>query len=233
MSSRPTPFDLVFAGLVDERFPAIRESLEAAGTDPGDRDAFLLDREVVGVLRELVPDEGAGEGVTEHVALLHHAYLFWAHGRWSFSLSAPRARTLLAGRESGPDVPEAPAEYFVQFPERLVWAELIPDQPHEPLDGLFVGSRRSGWSVLGIFGLHPARAGFTVASAAGPRADRLAREGGAPLFAPVLPGGEAAGLHSIVGQQELVELAARTTALVASSRPRSSAAGPGKVIAIA
>jgi hypothetical protein len=232
MSSRPTPFDLVFAALADERFPAITESLAARGTDPHNRDAFLLDREAAGVLHELVPDEGAGEGITEHVALLHHAYLFWVHGRWAFSLATPRTRTLLAEPGSSPDSLTHPAEYFVQFPERLLWAELIPDEPHEPLDGIFVGRLGADWSVLGIFGLHPGRSGFTVASAAGPRASRLYRERGEPLFAPVLSGGAAAGLHSIVGQEELLELAARTAPIVAAARNGATRAGPGKVIAI-
>ena len=40
-------------------FPRIAASLAAAGRDPIDRDAFLMDREVVALLRELRPDEGA------------------------------------------------------------------------------------------------------------------------------------------------------------------------------
>ncbi len=42
--SRPTPYDLVFAPLADERFPAIRDALELRGSDPRDRDAFLMEK---------------------------------------------------------------------------------------------------------------------------------------------------------------------------------------------
>ena len=45
---------------------------------------------------------------------------------------------------------------------------------------------------------------------------KLARDDGSPLFAPTLPGGKAAGLHSIAGEEELLELGWRT---------RSTAAG--------
>ena len=38
--SRPTPFDLVFAGLAEERFDAVRGAVEAAGCHAQDRDAF-------------------------------------------------------------------------------------------------------------------------------------------------------------------------------------------------
>jgi hypothetical protein len=43
--------------------------------------------------------------------------------------------------------------------------------------------------------------------------DDLVRADESPVFAPVLPGGVAAGLHSIVGEEELLELARRTRLL--------------------
>jgi hypothetical protein len=48
--------------------------------------------------------------------------------------------------------------------------------------------------------------GFTVVEATGPRISGLARANGSPLFAPTLPGADAAGLSSITGTEELVEL---------------------------
>jgi hypothetical protein len=50
--------------------------LQAAQLDPHDLDAFVLDREVVALLQDLVP-EGAGESLEQHLSLLHHAYLYW------------------------------------------------------------------------------------------------------------------------------------------------------------
>ncbi|MEP6473676.1 MAG: hypothetical protein ABJC74_08135, partial [Gemmatimonadota bacterium] len=65
------------------------------------------------------------------------------------------------------------------------------------------------FAVLAIFGFHPTRMGFSVVAAEGSRPEGLARQDGSPLFAPVLPGGAAAGLFSITGPEELIELAAR------------------------
>jgi hypothetical protein len=65
-------------------------------------------------------------------------------------------------------------------------------------------------NVLGIFGLRPGRDGFTAVEVAGPRPHELRRADGTPLFSPVLTGGEAARLHSLVGAEELLELGWRT-----------------------
>jgi hypothetical protein len=70
--------------------------------------------------------------------------------------------------------------------------------------------------VLGIFGLRPDRAGFSVVEAVGPRAARLTRDDGTALFAPTLPGAAAAGLRSITGEEELLELGWRTQDLAAA-----------------
>jgi hypothetical protein len=212
---RPTPFDLAFGPEAEERFGRIKESLAAAGLDPEDRDAFVLDREVASFLRELVP-EGVGEAVAQHVALLHHAYLYWSEGGWILQPSRARMKDLLG--EPGPaftaGADPLPRSWYVQLPERLVWAELVQGEPHEPLDGLFVRPwPGGGLFVLAVFGLHPGRTGFSVVDVDGYPEDELVRADESPLFAPVLPGGIAAGLHSIVGVEELLELARRTRLL--------------------
>ncbi|MEO8030838.1 MAG: hypothetical protein ABI765_08315 [Gemmatimonadota bacterium] len=206
--SRATPFDLVFAGVAGERFPAIRDSLAKSGADPLDRDRFVLDQQVTGFLREQVPDEGAEEAVAEHLALLHHAYLFWATGQPTTVLTRPAASALLSGQATPRG--EVSSARYIQFPERLVWGEIDPGAPHEPLDGVFTHPLAGGgFAVLAIFGFHPTRMGFSVVAAEGSRPEGLARQDGSPLFAPVLPGGAAAGLFSITGPEELIELAAR------------------------
>jgi hypothetical protein len=70
--------------------------------------------------------------------------------------------------------------------------------------------------------MRPEREGFSAVETAGPRPLRLERADGTPLFSPVLAGGAAAGLYSIVGGEELLELGWRTRALAnsISSRPR-------------
>lgn len=216
--TRPTPFDIVFGSVAEERFPALQRSLSQTGRDPRDVEAFALDREVVLLLRDLVPEEEPGEAIPEHLALLQHAFLFWVEGKWRFTLGPGPAAALLAAVPEAASATGAPAAYYVQFPPRFLWAELVPGQPHEPLDGLFVS--RAGehqWLVMGIFGIHHDRAGFSVAHAIGPRPLLAVREDGAPLFASLLPGGAAAGLHSLAGPPELIELGARSAPLVAGA----------------
>jgi hypothetical protein len=60
--------------------------------------------------------------------------------------------------------------------------------------------------VLGVFGIHPERQGFSVVEATGERPLLLRRADGSDLFAPTLPGGKAAGLFSLTGEEELLEL---------------------------
>jgi hypothetical protein len=212
MAARPTPFDLFLADLAEARFPALSAALDAGGTDSVDRDALLLVREAVEILRDLRPGEGLGEGIGELAALLHHAFLFWKAGR---PVAAPDHATL--DRALGPlpvPAPVAPGgARYVQLPARQFWAELGPGLPAEPLDGFFVHPAGAGLRALGVFGLHPGRDGFTVVEVEGPRPAELVRPDGTPLFSATLAGGAAAGLHSLTGAEELLELAWRVGGL--------------------
>ena len=213
--ARVTPFDLVFNRAAESSFPRIASSLAAGGHDPADRDAFLMDREVVTLLRDLRPEEGLGEAMDQMVALVHHAYLAWAAGGVTISVGREAAEELLAKAAEEADSKDLPA-YYAQFPERMIWAAVVENEAPEPLDGIFVCQVPGGdLRVLGIFGLRPERAGFSAVEATGGRAEGLAREDGSPLFDPTLPGGAAAGLRSIVGEAELLELGWRTQALAA------------------
>ncbi len=214
MAPRPTPYDIAFGAESDARFQRMRESLARSGRDPHDEDAFVLDREVVTYLRELVPEGGVGEGLAQHVALMHQAYLYWAEGGWLIRPSRERTRRLLSDDAPSVATGSAPRAYYLQLPERLVWGELAPGEPHQPLDGLFVRPwPDGGYFVLAIFGLHPGRDGFSVVDAEGFPEPDLVRTDQTPLFTPLLPGGAAAGLYSIAGEEELLELAARSVSL--------------------
>ena len=92
---RATPFDLVFQPAAATSFPRIAASLASAGLDPADRDAFLMDREVITLLRDLRPDEGLGEAMDQMVALVHHAYLTWAAGGVTIPIGRETAEELL------------------------------------------------------------------------------------------------------------------------------------------
>jgi hypothetical protein len=170
-------------------------------------------REVVALLRALRPAEGLGEGIDQLAALIHHAYLYWDGGAHDVEVSAERLPEWLAGDPTAPsnEPPEPPA-YYARVPQRRIWAQVIPGEPHEPLDGCFVHPLpdSAGLRVLGVFGIHPERQGFSVVEVSGPRPDALAREDGSGLFTPVLPGGAAAGLFSLVGGEELLELGWRS-----------------------
>src|SRR5215208_4700048 len=196
---RPTPFDLVFDDLgVQTTFPQIRTALGAAGQDPRDRDAFLMLREVVALIRDLRPEEGLGEGIGQLAALLHHSYLFWEDGSLSHQLTEDQLRTLLRAPSRTSEGPANQPAFYTQLPERRVWAQVIEGAPHEPLDGCFQYSSLVPGEirVLGVFGVHPERPGFSVVEVAGARPLGLARPDGGPLYASTLPGGAAAGLFS-------------------------------------
>lgn len=217
--ARPTPFDLAFEPIAEDGFPQIRAALQRAGQDPHDRDAFLMLREVLALLRDLRPADGLGEGIDQLAALLHHAYLYWYGGAQTVEVSSQQLAQLVAGNPpaAAADPVELPA-YYAQLPPHRIWAQVIPGEPHEPLDGLFVHSLAdsAGLRVLGVFGLHPERQGFSVVEVTGSRPQGLSRDDGSRLFAPVLPGGMAAGLFSLVGEEELLELGWRSRILTAA-----------------
>ncbi len=209
MPARPTPYDLVFAPLAEERFPPIRAALAAAGRDPLDRDAFLLTAEAAQLVHDLRPDEGLGEDIDRLAALVHHVFVFWDVGAELVTVGRSAMDRLLEAEPAGAGLPAAAAPY-VQVPERLIWARPLEDEAFEPLDGWFAHLAPDGQlRALAVFGLHPDRMGFTVVEAAGARPVRLLRPDGSPLFAPAIPGGEAARLRSILGTEELLELAWR------------------------
>jgi hypothetical protein len=227
---RPTPFDLVFARSAQEVFPKIRLALDQAGHDPRDRDRFLMLREVATLVRELRPEEGLGEGIDRLAALVQHAYLYWEAEALVAELTVEHLTSLLRTFTSTDDRPGAPSAYYAQMPQHRIWAEVIPGHPSEPLDGCFVHPTpdHAALRVLGVFGIHPEREGFSVVEAVGPRPLALARADGSELFAPTLTGGQAAGLFSITGEEELLELGWRTLELGAGSwelRARGSELG--------
>jgi hypothetical protein len=208
---RPTPFDLALEPAVQTAFPAIRSALSTSGQDPRHRDAFLMLGEVVTLVRDLRPEGGLGEGIDQLTALVHHGYLYWSAGSIRVELTSERLTQLLSHPAlSANDEPDHPPHY-VQIPERRVWAQVISGQSHEPLDGFFQYTAEPGVRrLLGVFGMHPERLGFSVVEVTGPRPSALSRLDGTPLFSPTLPGADAAGLYTITGGEELLELAWRT-----------------------
>jgi hypothetical protein len=204
---RIAPYDMVLGPIAAERFPILREGIAGAGRDPRDRDAFLMVREVVELLRELEPDEGLGEGIATMAAFLHQSYLYWMDGERTITIAPETLELALAGNPV-PGVPGRGGEptAYVQLPPLRVWGVGVEGGPSEPLDGWFLSPAEDSLALLAIFGIHPARPGFTAVEVAGPRPGALERPDGSALFSPVLPGAAQAGLASIVGGEELLEL---------------------------
>ncbi len=210
VTPRPTPFALVFGPLAVERFPILRDGLASAGRDPRHRDEFLLVEAVAELLRELRPDEGLGPSISALVGLLHAAYLYWLDGEQHVVVGDHLLDRVLSPTDGvgTVNVTTGPSRYF-QLPPLRVWGVPAEAAPAEPLDGWFALPQERSLSVLAVFGLHPGRDGLTAVEVAGPRSEFLLREDGTSLFAPTLPGGGAAGLASVLGQEELLELAWR------------------------
>lgn len=212
----------MFDPLADDRFPAIRDALARSRRNPRDRDAFLMEQASVTLIRDMRPDGGLGDGMDQLVALVHHAYLFWAGGRLVRSVDRAGLDLMLSA-DLPPDLRDDTLAWYVQLPERRMWARALEDSAHEPLDGAFVHHAPDGaLRVLAVLGVHPDRDGFTVVEATGMRVDAVPRPDGAP-FSSILPGGESAGLHSIAGPGELIELGWRSQALEYHPGPASVA----------
>ena len=216
---RAAPFELVFESAAPTAFPAIRQALAQEGRDARDRDAFLMVREALLLLRELRPDEGLGEGIDQLTALVHHAYLFWDSGSVTVEVSSGRLHELIGQSSVQLEREVGPRAAYLQLPERRIWAQVVPGQAQEPLDGFFhyAGPEPGQLRMLGVFGMYPDRPGFSVVEVAGSRPSPLARPDGSPLFSSTLPGGAAAGLYSLVGEEELLELGWRVAQLGAGS----------------
>ncbi len=200
---RPTPFRQLLAPVAEERFPAVKEALRAAGVDTQDRDAFLLAPPVVELLHALRPEEGLGEAIDPFVALIHAAYLHWESGAVEREVTEASLAVALAGRPGTP-IPLDSGTPYLQLPPRRLWGSPVAGQPPEPLDGCFVTRVRDELAVVAAFGFHPARFGLTVVEVTGTDPGPLARSDGSPLFSSTLPGGAEAGLASVTGMEEML-----------------------------
>ena len=104
----------------------------------------------VSLVRELRPGDGLGEGMDQLVALVHHAYLFWAGGQRVRSIDRAGLDLMLA-TDLPPDLHDDALAWFLQLPERRMWAQALEDSAHEPLDGIFVHHSTGGaLRVLGV-----------------------------------------------------------------------------------
>ncbi len=208
MSVRINPFDAVFGPVAETRFPILRDGIASAGRDPRDRDGFVLVREVVELLRELRPPEALGEGVDQMVGFTHAGYLYWLDGHRTVTVDRETLDDLI-GHRPDPCPEVVGSSYYVQLAPQRVWGEAQVGASIEPLDGWFAVPTAGRLELVAIFGLQPARDGFTVVTAGGARPGRLLREDRSPLFSAGFEGAAAAGLWQVAGAEEVLELAYR------------------------
>jgi len=202
------PWSDLLTAIGSERFAQIGASLAAAGTDDLHRDAFLLDRAVAGLLRDLMPDEAPADAITAYGALLHMLHVCWARDWPLVSVAAPALRAALP-RTAHHAPRTLSLACYVQLPERLVWAEPVDGEAHEPLDGVFLVVTASRADALAVLGFRAGRDGFTTmeGSIALPAPPPPARADGAAAFTTTLAGGDRKQLLSVLDAHELCALA--------------------------
>lgn len=226
---RLTPYEMAFAddGFETRIFPRLLAEADAQGEDPARRDRFAFLSLAGDALRDVVPDDAPPDALEQYRSLLYHAFNFWRAGRRLYTLDLPLARYLVEG---APTLAEwhfrtPSTSLYVQLPPNLFWASISPDVAPEPVDGFFVATSRgddplgpaySQLEALMVLGMRRDRAGFSIipfytevgAGIAADWAETPGREG-ARDFENVLPGGEMAGLYSILTTAEALKLLAR------------------------
>ena len=215
---RPLPWTDLFDAIGESRFEEIRTAVRRDRVDTANRDEFLMVASAGGLLREMMPPEASADAMLAYGALLHMLFLLWDASWPVTTLDRPILDRALADLEPLGHPPTAPGVVYIQLPERAVWAEPAPGEPHEPLDGCFVSLRAARATVLAVLGFRADREGFTTieADAPLPLAPPAPRPDGAAPFSSALPSGERAGLRSLVTPQELLALALLARAAAAA-----------------
>jgi hypothetical protein len=211
--SRLHPFDHAFAELADARFVSIRDEAEREHRNLKDRAQFASLQSVQHLLTEVESPEllaAHPEAAGEYVTALYVAYRYWEAGSRTLTLSRERLDAALTAPHPREQPPVPHGACYLQFPERWFWAQIDPDQAHEPLDGIFVVEDALGrdLSTLTVLGLREDRPGFSQIALTAVPEDLLAAANAAPDFAPTLDGGEAAGLKSVTTPADLLHLTA-------------------------
>ncbi len=211
--SRLHPFNYVFGELAPERFSALREAAKDADYELGSCVQFQRFQPALDLLAELLPREPreiTGTVIEQYGTLLYAAYRYWSAGLHSFELSRDQASTMLQTEavDRPPLIPHGAC--YLQLPERWFWARIDPQSPYEPLDGMFVVADQKGTetTVVGVLGFRPDRGGFSQLALSVPLEDweRAGETVRRPLFAPVMTGGDRAGVYSLVSEGELLYL---------------------------
>jgi hypothetical protein len=227
LRARLTPYELVFTeGDFESRvFPKIRSEAEAQAVDASRRERFDFLSTAGDVVREVTPPDAPPDALEQYRALLFHAYHFWAEGKRLYALDQAVARYLVetAPNLDGWEFAMPGSSVYLQLPSNLFWSSISPDTPPEPVDGFFVtvsevpdplGSPAEILEVLLVLGIRRSRAGFSVIPLVTETGEGIAEAWdteGRPEgdFANMLPGGEMAGLYSMLTTGEVLKLVGR------------------------
>lgn len=227
-AARLTPYELAFMdGDFESRvFPNIQSEAEGRREDPARLERFSFLGTSGDSIRDIIPPGAPPEMLEEYRALFYHAFNFWRFGRRLYVLDPAVARYLVEGapKLEGWAFTAPFDSLYLQLPPNLFWASIGTDVPPEPVDGFFVtvsqgadplGIPFTDVQALMVLGIHRMRAGFSVipfdtevGAGIPPVWTEPGRDAGMD-FENVLPGGEMAGLYSILTTAEALKLIAR------------------------
>ncbi len=207
--SRTHPFDMVFAELAKTFFPRIREEAPDTSIDLATLTRLPTAQRLLRDLGSPELAEADPQAITEYLALLFVAYRYWAAGKHTLWVDRDKLEAAIDSESTNVPVVEHDACYLM-FPERWYWAKIGDEQPHEPLDGMFVVRAKSQveLTVAAILGLRPGRDGFSQITVTGGADDvaGAASDMRDPPFAPTMDGGAQAGFKSVTTEGELLHL---------------------------
>lgn len=210
---RTHPYDYAFASL-EPQFQAIRDEAASLARDDLDRVQFAALPSVQHLLNGIeAPDKVSQHAAAgqEYRAVLFAAYRYWDAGLRTQPVSKSSFELALGWSSKPLALEEKPLALYLQLPEQWFWTQIDEAAPHEPIDGIFVAtSPRREITLVAPLGVRGDRAGFSQVSIAATleelwNARELRR---VPPFAPVIEGGDRAGMRSIVTTAELLDLAA-------------------------
>lgn len=226
---RTTPYEVAFAATPYETevFATIAADAELHGTDPLLLEPFSLLPSAGEAVRAFVPPDAPPEAFEQYRALLYHGFNYWRFDRSTLLVLPAVARYLVEAqpRMEQWEVALPHPSLYLQLPPNLFWGSVSPDSTPEAVDGMFVtGATVRGASslpflrleVLLVLGLRRDRAGFSIIpfdTEAGPGiaaawGEAGSREKGSD-FENILPGGELAGLYSLLTVGEVLKLLGR------------------------
>ncbi len=208
--SRIHPFDMVFAELAETFFPRIRKEAPDTRIDLATLTRLPTAQQLLRELGSPELAESDPQAITEYLALLFVAYRFWIAGQHTLWVDRDKLTSAIDSGSTDAPVPDEDACYLA-FPERWYWATVGDNQPHEPLDGMFVVRAKSPaeLTIAAILGLRPGRDGFSQITVSGGADDvaAAANDMRDPPFAPTMDGGAQAGFKSVTTEGELLHLA--------------------------